>query len=204
MAQPVEITRACVLGGGLLMGLASSAVMPGCILPDYCILLTTWGTDWCMYVDEAQMWPIGQPELAEPVSAEQGGPPIGCLCFNDGEFQILDDDDEVPAEQYDALVAELEENARNECAWAVPPGYDHTCYLEDGALVPVLSAPYVGESNTTASARVSTSSPRRSGRAAPIRIPGSATEKVGARPERKRPTRATPKLIPSLGSTLGS
>jgi hypothetical protein len=139
MGWPLEITRFCLLGGGLLMGLASSTVVPGCILPDYCIVLTTWGTDWCVYVDEAQMWPIGQPELAEPVSAEQGGPPIGCLCFNDGEFQILDG--EAPTEQYDGLVAELEENARNECAWAVPPGYDHTCYFEDGPLAPVLSTP---------------------------------------------------------------
>jgi hypothetical protein len=145
MGQRIAVTRVCVLGGGLAMGLASSTVVPGCILQDYCIVINTWGTDWCMYVEDAQMWPIGQPELAERVPAKQGGPPIGCLCFNDGEVQIFGD--EVPAEQYDKLVAQLEENARNECAWAVPPGYDHSCYLEDGPLAPILSVPYSSEPN---------------------------------------------------------
>ena len=91
------------------------------------------------------MWPIGQPELAEPVSAEIGGPPIGCRCFNDGEVQILAD--ESPVDDFDQLAAQLEENARNQCAWAVPPGYDHSCWLEAGPLAPELSAPYSGEPN---------------------------------------------------------
>jgi hypothetical protein len=134
-----------VLGMGMLLGVAGSAIAPGCILPDYCIVINTWGTDWCIIVDEAQMWPVGQPELAEPVSAKHGGPPIGCQCFNDGEVKFLSA--EAPPAQYDQIVAQLEENARNECAWAVPPGYDHSCYLVDGPLAPVLSAPYSGEPN---------------------------------------------------------
>jgi hypothetical protein len=130
---------------GLMVGLAGSTAAPGCILPDYCIVITTWGTDWCMNVEDAWMWPLGQPELAERVSGDGGGPPEGCRCFNDGEVQMLDD--QAPAEQYAQLVAKLEHNARNECAWAVPPGYDHSCYYEEGPLAPILTARYSGEPN---------------------------------------------------------
>jgi hypothetical protein len=97
-------------------------------------------TEWCINVEHAQMWPIDQPELAESVSADRGGPPIGCQCFDDAEVQILAE--EAPVAQYDELVDRLEENARNECAWAVPQGYDHSCYLEDGPLAPNLTVPY--------------------------------------------------------------
>jgi hypothetical protein len=145
MSRPANFTSVGVLGMGMLFGVAGSAVGPGCILPDYCIVVNTWGTDWCMNVEEAQMWPVGQPELAERVSVESGGPVIGCRCFNDGEVKFLSQ--QSPADQYNELVAQLEENARNECAWAVPLGYDHSCYLEDGPLAPVLSAPYSGEPN---------------------------------------------------------
>lgn len=145
MSRPTNLTGVSVLGMGLLLGVAGSTATPGCILQDYCIVINTWGTDWCMHVDDAQMWPLGQPELAERVSATQGGPPEGCLCFNDGEVQMLAD--QAPAEHYEQLVAQLEENARNECAWAVPPGYDHSCYFEAGPLAPVLSPPYVGNPN---------------------------------------------------------
>jgi hypothetical protein len=143
MSRPNNV--AGVLGSGLLLGVAGSAAAPGCIFADYCIVLNTWGTDWCMNVEEAQMWPVGQPELAERVSTENGGPPIGCRCFNDGEVKILDA--LAPDTQYDELVAQLEENARNECAWAVPPGYDHSCYLQEGPLAPGLTAPYAGQPN---------------------------------------------------------
>jgi hypothetical protein len=145
MDRPTSLSGVSVLGMGLLLGFVGSAAAPGCILPDYCIVVNTWGTDWCMNVEEAQMWPVGQPELAERVSGDEGGPPEGCQCFNDGEVKILDA--QAPAFQYDALVADLEQNARNECAWAVPPGYDHSCYLEGDPLAPVLSAPYSGDPN---------------------------------------------------------
>jgi hypothetical protein len=97
-------------------------------------------TDWCMNIEDAQMWPIDQPELAQQVYAERGGPPIGCVCFDDAEVQILAS--ESPAAEFERLVARIEEDARNECAWIVPAGNDHACYIEDGPLAPKLTAPY--------------------------------------------------------------
>ena len=144
MHLSTNIGRVTVLGTGLLIGVAGSATAPACILQDYCILVNTWGTDWCMHVDGAWMWPVEQPELAERVSAGRGGPPEGCRCFNDAEVKLLHT--QAPIEQYEQLIAQLEQNARNECAWAVPPGYDHSCYLEEGPLAPALSVPYFGES----------------------------------------------------------
>jgi hypothetical protein len=100
-------------------------------------------TDWCVNLEDAQMWPVDQPELAQQVFSEQGGPPIGCRCFDEAEVQILAS--QSPADEYDELVAHIEEDARNECAWIVPPGNDFSCYIEDGPLAPRLTAPYPGD-----------------------------------------------------------
>jgi hypothetical protein len=118
----------------------SSAVAPGCILPDYCIVILTQGTDWCVVIEDAMMWPVGQPDLAEPVSAPNGGAPRGCQCFNDADVAILADG--LPADVFGGLVGEIEADARNECALAVPPGFDHNCYIEDGSLAPGFSLPH--------------------------------------------------------------
>ncbi len=86
------------------------------------------------------MWPVGQEDLAEPVSALAGGAVRGCRCFNDAEIAILKD--EVPADVFGGLVGEMEADARNKCALAVPPGFDHNCYIEDGPLAPGFTAPF--------------------------------------------------------------
>jgi hypothetical protein len=91
-------------------------------------------------IEDALMWPVGQPDLAEPVSAALGGAPRGCQCFNDADVAILED--ELPADIYGGLVGEMRADARNECAVAVPPGFDHNCYIEDGALAPGFSPPH--------------------------------------------------------------
>jgi hypothetical protein len=125
----------------LAFGFTASAVASsGCIFNDYCIVITTPGTDWCVHVEGAMMWPVGQPELAEPVSAPAGGAPRGCRCFNDAEVAILVD--KLPADVFGGLVGEIEADARNECALAVPPGFDHNCYTEDGSLAPGFTAPF--------------------------------------------------------------
>lgn len=145
MTRPKTVAQLCVLALGLLLGLASPTTTPGCIIPDYCIVLNTEGTDWCLYVENAQMWPVGQPELAEPVLGPDGSVPKGCRCFNDAEGIILGQG--VPAPQFQQLFVHIEEDARNECAWAVPAGYDHTCFVTSDPSAPMLAGPYAGESN---------------------------------------------------------
>jgi hypothetical protein len=132
--------RVTLLGAGLTLGLTGSAVAPGCIFNDYCIVITTTGTDWCVLTEDALMWPVGQPDLAEPVSGPAGGAPRGCRCFNDADVAILQDG--LPADVFGGLVGEMRADARNECAIGVPPGYDHNCYVEDGALAPVFTSPF--------------------------------------------------------------
>lgn len=126
------------------MGLAASAVAPGCIFNDYCIVVTTPGTDWCVVMEDAMMWPIGQPEFAEPASGPNGGAPQGCRCFNDADVAILKD--QLPADNFGSLVGEMRADARNKCALGVPPGFDHNCYIDDGSLAPVFGPPFPGDS----------------------------------------------------------
>jgi hypothetical protein len=132
--------RVVVLAGSLMVGLAASAVAPSCILPDYCIVIITPGTDWCVHMEDAMMWPVGQPDLAEPVSGSAGGPPRGCRCFNDADVPILKD--QLPTDIFAGLVGGIEADARNECALAVPPGFDHNCYIEAGLLAPSFGPPF--------------------------------------------------------------
>lgn len=127
MSTPLQFTRRCTLGLVLV-------ALPGCVRYDDSL------TEWCVNIEQAQMWPIDQPELAVPVSAKRGGPPAGCLCFDEAESQILRE--RAPGTQYDELVEQLEESARNECAWVVPSGNDYSCYTEDGPLAPNLTEPY--------------------------------------------------------------
>lgn len=131
--------RVVLLAASLALGLTASAVAPSCILPDYCIVIITPGTDWCVLMEDAMMWPVGQPDLAEPV-ATRGGPPRGCRCFNDADVAILNDG--LPADVFGGLVGEIEADARNKCALAVPPGFDHNCYIEDGSLAPSFTVPF--------------------------------------------------------------
>src|SRR5690242_1480780 len=144
MGRTSVIARISVLGAGLPLGFAGASLTTSCIFPDYCILVNTPGTDWCVLI-EAQMWPIGQFELAEPVEDSFGATPKGCRCFNDGEGIILGQ--AAPAGKYEELLSLIREDARNECAWAVPPGYDHNCF-EEGSLAPLFSTPFTGNSNT--------------------------------------------------------
>ena len=59
--------RVVLLAASLALGFTASVVAPsGCILNDYCIVVTTPGTNWCVLIEDALMWPVGQPDLAEP------------------------------------------------------------------------------------------------------------------------------------------
>lgn len=79
-----------ILGSGFAIGMMAATVVPsGCILPDYCIMLRTAGRDYCRFLEGAMMWPVGHPELAEPVMGAFGNPPKGCRCFNAAEQAIL-------------------------------------------------------------------------------------------------------------------
>ena len=127
MSAALQLARRCLVG--LLF-----AALPGCVRYDDSM------TEWCVNIEQAQMWPVGQPELATVVYATEGGPPAGCLCFDEAESQILRE--RTPSAQYDDLVDQLEEDARHECAWAVASGNDYSCYIEDGPLVPNLTEPY--------------------------------------------------------------
>ncbi len=122
-----------VLGAGLTLGLATSALAPtsGCLIPDYCILIYAHGTDYCTWLDNAMMWPIGQPDLAEPVPVFDDDPgPTGCGCFNAAERKILDYG--VPQQQYSEMFAAIEAAAREECHSSVPAGFDHNCFITEG------------------------------------------------------------------------
>lgn len=119
--------------GGLL-GLAGSMLgsgPTGCIYPDTCIKVTSPGHDWCRHLANAVQWPIdGSLEDAMPVLDPGGNTPRGCVCFNDAEHQILDD--EVPECPYAELLDELEQAARQECQTLVLPGYEHNCWTTTG------------------------------------------------------------------------
>lgn len=108
-------------------------------MPDYCILIYTPGTDWCGSLSGAVMWPQGQPDAAEPIVSDEE-PPRGCVCMNDGEGAALED--EAPADEHAALVAEIDTAARQACVDLVPEGYDHNCYvLDEVPLTPPLPGP---------------------------------------------------------------
>ncbi|MCA9709036.1 MAG: hypothetical protein KDK70_24540, partial [Myxococcales bacterium] len=119
--------------GGLL-GILVSSLGPasgGCIYPDHCIKVTSPGHDWCRNLANAIQWPAGGSlDDAEPVLDAEGDAPKGCVCFNDAEDQILDD--EVPACRYEQLIEEIEQAAREECQSLVLPGYDHNCWTATG------------------------------------------------------------------------
>ena len=122
------MTRTRLLGLGLVVSSVASAFIPtGCLIPDYCILVTAPGRDWCMLMPGAEMWPIGQPELAQPVQDQKNGPPEGCVCFNDTEHTILAN--QAPQDAYDQLVLRVEGATRNHCASLVPLGWDHNCFV---------------------------------------------------------------------------
>ena len=113
-----------------MLGFAAALLGPsstGCIIPDKCILVITSGHDWCRVLSGAKMWPIGQPDEAVDVQRPEGGPPIGCACFNDAEHDVLED--EVPANYMATLQAKIEQAARDACDAQVPAGYDHNCYI---------------------------------------------------------------------------
>ena len=60
--------EAWLLCVGFGLGLGAALVLtPGCVIPDSCPVIATKGTNWCLSMQDAQMWPPGQPELAEPV-----------------------------------------------------------------------------------------------------------------------------------------
>jgi hypothetical protein len=119
--------RASLLGAGLLAGTAASLAPTGCLIPDYCILFNAPGRDWCVSMPGAKMWPIGQPELAQPIRDEIYQVPKGCVCLNQVEQMIIGEG--VPQGAHDQLVAQIQLATRNDCASNVPLGWDSNCYL---------------------------------------------------------------------------
>ncbi|MCA9696294.1 MAG: hypothetical protein KC431_02130 [Myxococcales bacterium] len=125
-ARRAMLAVAAAMGTGL--GLLD---LSGCILPDYCIEIRTAGKNNCIYLENAKMWPLGQPELAEAVPPSDDAPgPAGCLCMNDAEQEILDYG--VPEAKFQEMLAEIENAARDNCDAIVPAGWDHNCYITEG------------------------------------------------------------------------
>ncbi|NVB42781.1 hypothetical protein G6O69_33475 [Pseudenhygromyxa sp. WMMC2535] len=94
------------------------------------------GDDYCTAAAAPVMWPIGSPELTRPV-LEDGAAVVGCECLNATEAQWIED--EVPEEQFLALVAEIQSAARDECASSVPSGFDHNCYEDEIEFGPIFT-----------------------------------------------------------------
>jgi hypothetical protein len=112
--------------------------MPGtaCIIPDYCILISADGANWCATMDGAMKWPEGQPELAEPVlSADEHAVPRGCTCVNNTEGIMLVD--HLPIEAYVQLRAEIEAATRENCL-TLAVGFANNC-LAEGPNAPVIA-----------------------------------------------------------------
>ncbi|MCA9687271.1 MAG: hypothetical protein KC457_34240, partial [Myxococcales bacterium] len=57
--------------------------------------------------------------------------PLGCICLNDAEQEILDYG--VPPVTYQQMLADIEAVARDNCDATVPAGWDHNCYIDGGA-----------------------------------------------------------------------
>lgn len=140
----------------LTIGSAVSLVQ-GCIIPDYCIVTFSPGQDWCRTLDNALMWPAGQPELAEPVLAEGTGIPKGCRCMNTDEQVVMMT--MTPEAQYIELSGELAIAARMECAALVPEGYEHNCMTLDGPQPSTLEDPVPGPSSNDCIGSCSLSNP---------------------------------------------
>ncbi len=133
---------AAVSAVGLGVGL-SLAQTGGCILPDYCIRIEVAGYDNCTYLQNAQMWPVGQKQLAQPVPASLGAPgPAGCVCANSVEQDVIDF--EVPVAQYDELYDKIVAAARDACSALATPGWENNCYIDAG---PDAAVPFAGTFN---------------------------------------------------------
>jgi hypothetical protein len=116
-------------GVGLVVGILVPDT--GCILKDYCIRVQNHGQNNCNHLEGAMMWPIGQPELAQPVPGSHDAPgPAGCVCLNSAEQETVDF--EAPAGQYAVLMAEIEDATRKACDSIVPAGWDHNCFINEG------------------------------------------------------------------------
>jgi hypothetical protein len=72
LSGPIGISLAFVTS--MVAGIMSSS----CIIPDKCIVITVPGTDWCVEVVGAQMWPAGYPEFTEDVRDDNEQWPLGC------------------------------------------------------------------------------------------------------------------------------
>lgn len=115
------------------VGLIAGVLVPdsGCIIPDYCIRVENYGMNNCNFLEGAIMWPIGQPELAEPVPSSKGAPgPSGCVCLNAAEQEIMDF--QTPEPQFEELSGEVEQATREACDAIVPAGWDHNCFIAVG------------------------------------------------------------------------
>ncbi|MFV8751274.1 hypothetical protein ACNOYE_12085 [Nannocystaceae bacterium ST9] len=122
---------------GLPLGLAIALSLPSpaCIIPDYCILFSWQGANWCAPMMSALKWPEGHPELAQPVLAEDFGLPRGCTCVNDTESTILAD--KLPSEAYIALRGEIEMATREACL-TLAVGYANNCLVTSGVDAPTI------------------------------------------------------------------
>jgi hypothetical protein len=121
---------------------AAASFVPGCLIPDYCFVTFHAGQDWCRKLDGALMWPAGQPDLAEPIFAEDQDLPKGCRCMNDTEQMVMMD--QSPEAEYIDLVGELAIETRMQCAALVPEGYEHNCLTLDGPMASSLGDPFGG------------------------------------------------------------
>lgn len=114
---------------GLALGFF--AQFGGCLYKDYCIKVQNLGQNNCRYLQNAQMWPVGQPELAEPVPGSLGAEgPAGCVCFNSAEQDVINFG--VPLGHWNALRDEMEAAARNACSSLATPGWDNNCHIDTG------------------------------------------------------------------------
>lgn len=137
--------RASLLLAALTIG-ASTSLMQGCLVPDYCIFLYKPGLDWCRTVEGALMWPAGQPDLAEPIKTPENGDPTGCRCMNIIEEEIMMS--MAPENEYIEISGELAIEARKQCAALVPDGFEHNCMTLDGPQASTVAIPFSGsESN---------------------------------------------------------
>ncbi len=127
------------------MAVAFLVPSSACILPDTCILIYTMGKTWCASMEGAMKWPAGQAEQAKPILSDEYMVPRGCTCVNDIEHEILTD--QLPADAYAILRAEIEGAARENCL-SLSVGLASNCLLESDPNAPTIATEIVQDGVT--------------------------------------------------------